>query len=580
MNVDPEIEALLGPAAHDAGPAVVPPLGSPAGGGSDLAMGAFEGASRFDKSLALWGPAMRSADADILPEKRTIDSRVRDSIRNDAYVAGGAVLHQDNIVGAAFTLNSKPALKALGSKFDEKWEEEFQEEVEEKFTLAAESQDCWLDGSRMNGLTSQVRLAVGVFCAAGEVLASAEWVRDSGRPFNTAMQMIDLDRLSNPPGLDQRTARGGIEKDARGAPIAYHVRMAHPSDFGNADAYQWKRVPVRKPWGRLQMLHIVEQKRVDQSRGISDMVAALKEMRITKKFRDVVLQNAVLNASYAASIESDLPSETVFQQLGGGNVGSTDVGEAITNYATGYLGAIAEYAGGAKNMQIDGVKIPHLFPGTKLQLRPAGNGGPLGNDFEQSLLRYIAANLGVSYEQLSRDYTKTNYSSARAAMSETWKFMQSRKKMVADRYATTVYRLWLEEQINKGLISSMPRMREGWLYEGLNLDALAQCDWIGASRGQIDELKETQAAVLRINNGLSTLEYELSRLGMDWRKVVRQLAREDRTLKAAGVNLLARTDTTNQMNAASGAPRDKTASAADVAELLDRMSALEERIAA
>ena len=45
-----------------------------------------------------------------------------------------------------------------------------------------------------------------------------------------------------------------------------------------------------------------------------------------------------------------------------------------------------------------------------------GKGGPLGQEFEQSLLRYIAAALGVSYEQLSKDYSQTNYSSARAAM--------------------------------------------------------------------------------------------------------------------------------------------------------------------
>jgi capsid protein len=28
-------------------------------------------------------------------------------------------------------------------------------------------------------------------------------------------------------------------------------------------------------------------------------------------------------------------------------------------------------------------------------------------------------------------------------------------------------------------------------------EAMSRCDWIGASRGQIDELKETQAAILR-----------------------------------------------------------------------------------
>ena len=313
----------------------------------------------------------------------------------------------------------------------------------------------------------------------------------------------------------------------------------------------WKRVPTRKPWGRLQMLHIFEQQRPDQSRGIAEMVSALKEIRITKQFRDITLQNAVVNATYAASIESDLPSAEVFQSLGGGDATSA----AMNEYVTNYLSKISEYSGNARNLTIDGVKIPHLFPGTKLNLLPAGKGGPLGQNFEASLLRYIAAALGVSYEQLSRDYTQTNYSSARAAMSETWKRMGSVKRIVADRFASTIYRLWLEEAVNKGIIQTLPAAakREGWLYQSMRLDAISRCEWIGASKGQIDELKETQAAVLRLQYNLSTDEDEAARLGKDWRVLKRQRAREKEMDTKLGLETPA---STNMMNAASGSPSE------------------------
>ena len=580
MNLEPEIQELLGSVPHDAGSAVPPaPIGHAVGVGGERAIGgAYEGASRHDNAMALWSPPLRSADAEILPAKRLVDARSRDTLRNDAYSAGGANLHRDNIVGAAFTLNAKPSLRALGKGFDETWEEEFQEEVEEKFTLAVESPDCWIDASRRFSLTAMIRLVVGVYVPAGEVLASVEYLRDPDRPFATAIQMIDTDRLSNPPAIPSNVrVRGGVELDSRNAPTAYHVRKAHPTDFGNPDAWQWKRVPIRKPWGRQQMIHIFEPNRIDQSRGISEMVSALKESRMIKSLRNISLQNAVVNATYAASIESDLPTEAVFNSLGGGNMTAESVQEAITNYAEGYLGAIGEYVGNSKAMQIDGVKIPHFFPGTKMKLTPAGSGGPIGSELEESMLRYLAANLGVSYEQLSRDYTKTNYSSARASMAETWKFMQARKKAVADRFASIVYRLWLEEALNKGQISSMPRLRRGWAYEGMNLDALSVCDWIGASRGQIDELKETQAAVLRINNGLSTLEYELARLGQDYRKVMRQLSREKK-LKTKYDILQDQTDTTNQMNAASGSKGTKASvEQSQILELEDRVLAIEEK---
>jgi lambda family phage portal protein len=379
---------------------------------------------------------------------------------------------------------------------------------------------------------------------------------NDGRPFRTAIQMIDTDRLCDPQDrtVDPKIIRRGVERDMRGAPIAHYIRMAHASDYNDPLSTKWKRVPIRKSWGRLQMLHIYEQNRPDQSRGVSAMVSALKEMRMTKKFRDVMLQNAVLNATYAASIESDLPPEAAFAALGGKDE------NPIASYAADYLGAIDEFSGGSKNMTVDGVKIPHLFPGTKLQLRPAGPGGPLGGEFEKSLLRYIAASLNVSYEQLSRDYTATNYSSARAAMNETWKGMLSRKKLVADRFASFIFRLWLEEAINRGELESLKRKNIPSFYDGLNADAYSSCEWIGAGRGQIDELKETQAAVLRLKYRLSTREVEIARLsGGDWRKVARQNRREIDLDEA--YNLPALQVDPNMENALAASPQDSQAAA-------------------
>lgn len=507
--------------------------------------GAYEAADKFDRTMALWTPPLRSADADIISQRPLMDARVRDTLRNDGYIQAGQALHRDNIVGSMFMLNSKPDYKVLG--LDESWAEEFQQEVEAKFTLAAESINCWMDASRTNTLTGLVRLAVGVYAATGEVLATVEWLRDRPRPFRTAAQMIDLDRLGTPPEHTMDGfVRGGVRLDSRGAPLGYYIRKAHPSDWdrGN-DSFDFKYVPTRKPWGRLQVIHIKEQFRPEQTRGVADMVAGLKELRITKRFRDITLQNAVVNAMFAASIESELPTEAVFSQLGSNNIGA-----GITDYASAFLGAVAAYSGGSRNMQIDGVKIPHLFPGTKLALHPAGNPGGVGQDFEQSLLRYIAAILGVSYEQLSRDYSKTNYSSARAGAVESWKFMQSRKRMVADRFASSMYQLWFEEELNADRIETMKFSKAPNFYEGLNSEAYCAATWIGAARGQIDELKETQASVLKLKYGLSTHEYELAKLGKDWREVYAQLSREKTKRKEYGIELTE----DNAINAASGEP--------------------------
>jgi len=543
-----DIDALIGtpatalPAA--APPASVAPLPS---AGGDKAMGAFEGADRYDQGFALWGPVMRSADADLLPDKQTIDLRTRDMLRNDAYIQGGANLHKDNIVGAQFLLNVRPATARLFGKEDDVWEEEFQAEAEELFELFAESPDNWVDAARTNNLTQLVRMAVGIHLAAGEVLSTAEWDVENASDFSTCIQMVDLDRLSTAPfaNLDQ-SVRAGVRRNRRGAPISYQIRTQHPSDVGwLVGLPEWKEVPIRKPWGRLQVIHLKEQVRPEQTRGIPEMAAALKEMRMGHSLRDISLQHMVTQSLYAAAITSDMPTDTLFQQLGGGEMAPEQVEKVVTNFATGYMGAIAQYAGKSKGLTIDGVRIPHLYPGTKLDLISPGANTSLGTAFEQSILRYIAATLGVSYEQLSRDYTSTNYSSARAAMTETWKFMQARKKLIADRFATIIFRLWLEEAVNKNLLTTFPKKKAGLLYTNgrLNLafDALSRCDWIGASRGQIDELKETQAAIARIESGLSTHEDELARLGKDFRKVFRQLKREKALREQLGISFTSKT---------------------------------------
>ncbi len=565
MGVHYDFSDLLGPLDDTSDPPAPSGFRVPGGAGREsmIAGDAYEGASVQNRELAMWQPMSRSADRDILPQKRMSDARVRDTLRNDAYVRSGAVIHQDNIVGGQFLLNSKPATEILLGKADDKWEEEFQTEVEARFTLWADSVDAWADAARRMTFTAMVRQAVGSYVATGEVLAAVEWARDDAafRPFNTAIRMIDLDRLSTPPEkAGDPFVIGGVHVDARHIPQGYSIRKAHPTDFTrSADAFRWEYVPRRKPWGRLQVIHLFEQQRPYQTRGIADMTAALKEIRQTKLFREVVLQNAYVNATYAASIESDLDTNAIFQRLGGGNLGEDDFQDAVNNYMGAYMGNIAKYFGASNQFQIGGVRIPHLPPGSKLQLRPASQGGPLGTEFEQSLLRYIAANLGVSYEQLSRDYTKTNYSSARAAMTETWKFMQSRKRLVADVFASHIFRLWLEEALNKGVITSMPRKLRNsmdWFYTGQGRDAISQCEWIGASRGQIDELKETQAAVLRGKYNLSTDEDELGRLGKDWRRVYRQRKREKELREEYGIEP---DPEDNMMNAASGAPREKEA---------------------
>lgn len=559
MRAAVDLSDLIGTAA-DVSTAVADAVQPP--GATAAASGgvAYDGASKVDR-LARWQPAIRSADAEILPEKTNLDARSRDTIRNDAFVSGGADIYRDSIVGSRYQLNARPETKVLWGKEDPKWEEAFQEEVETKFMLWGESQQKWVDAARINTFTAQVRLGVCTFFGGGEILASAEWMPADGRPYRSAVQMIDTDRLSTPMDKliqDWSRIRNGVERDRRGAPIAYHIRNSHPNDgpyhdFSSLSEMNWTRVPARNRWGRPMILHIYEQDRPDQSRGVSDLVSALSEMRMTKHFRRTELERAVVAASYAASVESEIPDD-VLAALGG----QTPEGNATVEWMTAYLGAIEAYNSNATNLHMDGAKIPVFAPGTKLKLQNTGATGPLGDKYEQSLLRYIAAALGLSYEQFSRDFTQTNYSSARASIGETQKGMNAKKAIAADGVANFIYRLWLEEAINKNDLECLKRKNVPLFYEGLNAEAYCACEWIGAGQGQIDPLKETQAAVLKVKSGFSTKEAEIAKMsGGDYRRVARQIQRERELDTFYGnPSIYDSTDTKDMENSLSATPRE------------------------
>jgi lambda family phage portal protein len=502
--------------------------------------GALEGADRFDRETALWYADRRHPDQIIHQVKDEADFRGRETVQNDGYAQGLVDIYRDTIVGNQYRVNSQPNWEVLSrqysTRFDEVWAEEFTLAVEDKFNLISEASQCWLDAQRKQTLSGLVRLAVAGFVYTGEVLATAQWIRETGRPFNTAVEMVSPARLSNPDNqADDGSLRRGVRLDSRGKAVAYYFRKSYPALWPDPNQFRWEQWPAQKPWGRRQVIHITDTIQPDQTRGISALVAVLKTMKMTKRFQEVTLQNAIIKASYAASIESDLPRELIAAQLGQTPGASENLNALLVNTAGAYLKAIQAYTSGGDSIQIDGSKIAHFFPGTKLTVHPLGGAGDIVDGYEDSLLRHIASGLGISWEEFASDFTKSSYSSARAAMLKTYKHMQARKRFVADRFADEVYALWLEEDMNAGGLPLPRGFNQRIFYQPYGKECLTACDWIGSGRGQIDELKETQAAILRVKGGLSTREVEIARAGADWRKLFRQLQREKNLAEELGL---------------------------------------------
>jgi lambda family phage portal protein len=531
--------------------------------------GAIEGAERTKRETINWQPSRLSPDQAINTVKPEADARATDLAINDGLTQHAVRVNKNSIVGAQYRLNAKPDYRVIygaDSKAAQEYGEELASVAEARFNLAAESENCYFDAGGMMTFTDQVRLVVGSCALSGEAFGAVEWEdHDLTRPFKTCIQMVAPARVSNKNNLaDDNLPNGfkrrrGIITNRNGKPFAFEVRKGHPSEWYDMSADEWITVPAQLDWGRKQMLFIREALQIDQTRGLSEMVAALSHIRMTKKFSEVTLQNAVINASYAAAIESDLPSPEIVAAMGGGP-------EGLQKALGTYMSMLQSYLAGSENIAIDGAKVPQFFPGTKMKLTPMGTPGGIGSDFQASLIRHVALTLGLSPADLSRDFARVNYSGLKGELAIAERDTSVRKKAWADRWATGVYRLWFEEEMGAGNLPLPPGRNRTDFYRPLMKDAYTRCSWIGSGRGQIDEPKETAAALARIDGGLSTYEDEAGRLGKDYREIIAQRAKEERQIAAAGVVFLRSSAQATLIAASEAADRADAAQAAQDAQ--------------
>lgn len=470
----------------------------------------YQAADPVSQELMGWTPYLGSADADLLPERESIVARIRDLVRNNGWASGAVRRELDNVIGSGLRLSSKPDYRALGLPAE--WARDWAEHVEGRYRLWAGDPGRYCDAARHHTMGGLIGMAYRHYVIDGDALAVLQWLPRGGL-YATAVRVVDPDRLSNPHNtMDTDSLRAGVVFDDDGAAVGYHIRKRHPGDWastGSRDAYDWEFVPRETDWGRPVCIHFFDKERDEQSRGIGRLTPVLERLKMLDKYDKVELQAAVLNAILAAFIESPFDHGLLDDALHDG-----DATAQLDGYQA-MRGAFHE----KRNIMLGGVRIPTLFPGEKIGFHSAARPNTAFAAFEAAALRNVAAGLGLSYEQLSQDWSQVNYSSARAALLETWKTMLARRKAFAEGFCSLIFVAWLEEAIDRGDVELPAGAPDFYAARA----AYAKCEWIGPGRGWVDPVKERQGALLGIAGGLSTLEAEAAEQGRDYQEVLEQL---------------------------------------------------------
>jgi lambda family phage portal protein len=253
-----------------------------------------------------------------------------------------------------------------------------------------------------------------------------------------------------------------------------------------------------------------------QVRGITPLAPVLRIVRQFDQLADATLTAALVQAIFAATIESEAPTEEVLRSL------QDPEEQGVSADLGAYFGAKASWY---RNTKIDlGTvgRIAHLFPGENLKFNRSEHPNDTYEAFAKFLLREIARCLGLTFETLTGDYSGATYSSVRMATAENWPIVMSRRTNICGRFLQHVYEAWLDEEIEAGRLP----FPGGYMAFMGQRAAVCSAEWRGPAKPQADDLKSAKAHEVYKRLGVVTDEMICADLGVDWEDVYEQRARE------------------------------------------------------
>ncbi len=465
------------------------------------------GASYSKNSLKGWNSFSGSADEDIHDNLSTLRQRSRDLYYGVPLATAALKTMRTNVVGQGLVLKSQIDYEYLGHSKDEARQIEIA--IEREFKLFAESQNC--DSTRLDNFYELQQLAFLNWLISGDVVVLLPMKKRAGSIYELTIQLIEADRICTP---DDKTydenIHDGVETDSDGEVIAYHIAKNHPFAIDCKSVQEWRRVKAfGRKTGRRNVLLISNRERIGQYRGIpfvSPIIEALKQLG---RYTDAELMAAVISGFFTVFIEK----EGVSEEVPLGEIDPDDDGGSLAPTPNISLGN-----GAIVDLQ-EGEKANAINPG-----RPNANFG----GFVQSICSQIGAALEIPYEVLMKHFS-SSYSASRGALLEAWKTFNMYRSWLARDFCQPIFEEWLSEAVAKGRINA-----PGFFTDPLVRKAYCGAKWNGPTQGQLDPVKEVNAAVTRIENGLSTHDTEAQELtGSNFYANVRQLIDENRLLREA-----------------------------------------------
>ena len=442
-------------------------------------------------------------------ERREIADRAEELTANDPHAASTIIGMAVNISGTGFTPQSTPPAEMLGVAPEAV--EEFQRQAEWAWHLWSAEADA---AGRWPFWGIQYLATWSLLCR-GEYFRLPVMlpVKDGGRTFSLALQGVDPLRVYTPTDkAADPWIRDGVGLGPLGEAMDYWVENPKTRQAamrsGHLGSREFARIKARTGH-RPGVLHGFVPREEEQVRGISVLSPAMKFFKDLSDYLDFELVGAIVAASSPVAIETTNPY-------------------GVAGGLTPVPGATSEKR---YYQELDPGQVVYLNPNEAIKMLDAKRPGDTFAPFVERVLRAVGAAAGIPYEVVAKDFSKTNYSSARAALLEAWRVFQFYQKWLIDGLCQPSWDMVIEEAWLRGMIE-LPKgapdfyaARRAW----------CRAKWIPPKKGHVDPVKEMRALKDGYDSGFVNLDTIAAELGTDWESLVLQRRRESDFKQKAGV---------------------------------------------
>lgn len=424
-----------------------------------------------------WKADNLPADIDASPDiRRRLRMRSRFEVQNNSYARGIVQTLAKDSVGSGPRLRFGSDDDALNTR------------VERDFT-------AWSEMIRLATKLKTIRIARAQDGEAFVILANNPALRG---PVHLDLQLVDADRICGESAalddadagepLGKRMTIDGITYDGYGNAVSYRVLRTHPeAACGDSAALH---VPAAS------MLHIFNQDRPEQHRGVPEFAAALPLFAKLRQYTDSVVESAAKAAEYGGVIYTDKPKDDTAAEI--------EPMDAVT-LERNQLTTMPE-----------GWKMDELYVKAPIATYA---------DFKKEILSELGSAIGVPYAIVAGTSAGYPYASAKLDHQTYFRSIWTERAFVEDQILNRLFVRWFREWRLANAEVEIADAMTPW-----------HGHWIWPHTDDLDMLNAAQVQKLQLESNTTTLANEYARQGKNWKTELEQIQKERAYLKHLGLS--------------------------------------------